>query len=55
MSKRKDIAKLLRRQQQRYINDLLSNMSFTDRIRFVFTGNYYKPLMRTQGKLTRKV
>lgn len=44
-------AKYQRKIMKKYINILLSNMGFWDRVRFVFTGNYYKPLMRTENKI----
>lgn len=44
-------AKYQRKIMKKYINLLMSNMNFWNRIRFVLTGNYYKPLMKTENKL----
>ena len=44
-------AKKARQIQRRFIISLLSNMSFWERIKFVFWGNYYKPLQRTLKKM----
>ena len=42
-----------RRRIRRFISVLLSNMKWFDRWRFVFTGNYYKPLQRTLNHLKK--
>jgi len=39
---------------KKYVQQLLSNMGFFDRIRFVFLGDYYKPMRRTDHKLKEK-
>lgn len=49
--------KLVKKQRQiirKWVTKLLSNMDLFDRIRFVFTGNYYIPLQRTLNKMKRK-
>ena len=43
--------KKIRHAQRKFINTLLSNFTFLDRVRFVFTGEYYKPLQRTYNHL----
>jgi len=52
MSERRD--KKDRRNMRKFLVGLLSNMNFFDRFRFVFTGNYYKPLKNTLSRKKNK-
>ena len=36
---------------RRFLTGLISNFTFWDRIKFVFTGDYWKPLQRTYNHL----
>lgn len=46
-------AKKIRRKTDRYISLLLSHMDFQDRLRFIWSGSYYKPLQRTQKRFLK--
>ena len=43
-----------RQEVRRYINLLVSNMNWRDRIRFALTGNYYRALKRTERNMQTK-
>lgn len=43
-----------RRQVRKFNCHLLSNMKFWDRIKYCFTGNYFKALEKTYIQLKRK-
>lgn len=45
------VVKYERKIIKKYVKTLMSYMGFFDRIRFVFSGNYLKPMLRTDGKL----
>ena len=49
--KNKKIKQIMRKYEYQFLVNLLSNMSLLDRIRFVFTGNYYISLQKTEKKL----
>jgi len=53
MSRKKVNAKF-RKETRKFNELLLSNMSFKDKIKYVFTGNYIEPLQRTYKRLNRK-
>ena len=40
-----------RKQIRKLVEALLANMNLWDRLKFVFTGDHYKPLQRTYGNL----
>lgn len=48
---REQSAKNIRRAQRKLITTLISNFTFWDRVKFIFTGNYYKPLQRSYNHL----
>ena len=43
--------KKIRQAQRKFLTLLISNFTFWDRVKFVFTGNYYKPLQRVYNHL----
>lgn len=43
-----------RREVSLFLCELLSNMNFMARVKFVFTGNYYDPLQKTYDALKIK-
>jgi len=45
------IEKKQRKLVKKFVCSLLSSMRFIDRLRFVFTGNYYKPMRRTLQRI----
>jgi len=48
------VVKYQRKIVKKYVNALLSNMNIWNRIVFIFTGNYWKPMLRTDHKLYGK-
>jgi len=49
MSERQE--KKQRQIQRKFLTTLVSNFTLWDRVIFLFTGNYYKPLQRTYSRI----